>query len=65
MPLNSTLLPLVLYHKAKQLLWDPREIDLSQDVRDPSEFIAYAGEQFDHRMNVLERAILLPPDKKK
>ncbi|MCL6511829.1 MAG: R2-like ligand-binding oxidase [Anaerolineae bacterium] len=32
--LDQTLLPLGLYHKAKQLIWDPRDIDLSQDVRD-------------------------------
>jgi ribonucleoside-diphosphate reductase beta chain len=32
--LNQTLLPLHLYHKAKGLLWDPREIDLTQDQRD-------------------------------
>ena len=32
--LDQTLLPLALYHKAKQLIWDPRDIDLSQDVRD-------------------------------
>ncbi|MCS7056579.1 MAG: R2-like ligand-binding oxidase [Thermoflexales bacterium] len=32
--LDETLLPLSLYHKAKQLVWDPRDIDLSQDVRD-------------------------------
>ena len=32
--LDQTLPPLVLYHKAKQLMWDPRDIDLSQDVRD-------------------------------
>ncbi|MCS6847147.1 MAG: R2-like ligand-binding oxidase [Anaerolineae bacterium] len=32
--LDQTLLPLSLYHKAKQLVWDPRDIDLAQDVRD-------------------------------
>lgn len=32
--LDETLLPLSLYHKAKQLVWDPRDIDLAQDARD-------------------------------
>ena len=32
--LNQMLLPLSLYHKAKELIWDPRDIDLAQDVRD-------------------------------
>ncbi|BCX04566.1 MAG: ribonucleotide-diphosphate reductase [Candidatus Roseilinea sp.] len=32
--LDQTCLPLSLYHKAKQLIWDPRDIDLAQDVRD-------------------------------
>lgn len=31
MKLNHTLLPLRDYHKAKDLLWDPRHIDLSSD----------------------------------
>jgi len=33
-PLDHSLLPLSLYHKAKSLIWDPREIDLSQDAHD-------------------------------
>ncbi|GIV84538.1 MAG: ribonucleotide-diphosphate reductase [Candidatus Roseilinea sp.] len=32
--LDETLFPLSLYHKAKQLVWDPRDIDLAQDARD-------------------------------
>ncbi|MDW8396260.1 MAG: R2-like ligand-binding oxidase [Anaerolineae bacterium] len=32
--LDHASLPLQLYHKAKSLLWDPREIDLSQDQQD-------------------------------
>lgn len=34
MRLNHALLPMVDYHKAKQLLWDPRDIDCDQDRRD-------------------------------
>ena len=34
MRLNHRLLPMVDYHKAKQLLWDPRDIDCAQDRRD-------------------------------
>ena len=34
MRLNHTLLPMLDYHKAKQLLWDPRDIDVEQDGRD-------------------------------
>ena len=34
MRLNHRLLPMVDYHKAKQLLWDPRDIDCDQDRRD-------------------------------
>ena len=33
-PLDPSSFPLSLYQKAKQLLWDPREIDLTQDVHD-------------------------------
>jgi len=33
-PLDPSSFPLSLYQKAKQLLWDPREIDLTQDARD-------------------------------
>ena len=32
--LDPSSFPLSLYHKAKQLLWDPREIDLAQDAHD-------------------------------
>ncbi|MFC1463635.1 MAG: R2-like ligand-binding oxidase [Candidatus Brachytrichaceae bacterium NZ_4S206] len=32
--LDQTLFPLSLYHKAKQLVWDPRDVDLAQDARD-------------------------------
>ncbi len=32
--LDASRLPLSLYHKAKQLVWDPRDIDLAQDARD-------------------------------
>lgn len=34
MRINHTLLPMIDYHKAKALLWDPRAIDLDQDRRD-------------------------------
>jgi ribonucleoside-diphosphate reductase beta chain len=34
MSLDHSILPLSLYHKAKSLMWDPREIDLSQDIVD-------------------------------
>lgn len=34
MSLDHSLLPLSLYHKAKSLIWDPREIDLSRDTQD-------------------------------
>lgn len=32
--LDQTTLPLQLYHKAKSLLWDPREVDLTKDLED-------------------------------
>lgn len=32
--LDQSLLPLHLYHKAKSLLWDPCDIDLTADQRD-------------------------------
>lgn len=32
--LNQDLLPLKDYHKAKNLIWDPRELDLEQDKAD-------------------------------
>lgn len=32
--LDQASLPLSLYHKAKQLMWDPRDIALAEDVRD-------------------------------
>src|SRR5919204_3707132 len=34
MKLNHTLLPMLDYHKAKNLMWDPRAIDLSADKED-------------------------------
>ena len=34
MKLNHTLLPMIDYHKAKRLIWDPRDIDCEQDKRD-------------------------------
>jgi ribonucleoside-diphosphate reductase beta chain len=34
MALDNTLLPMSLYHKSKRLLWDPSEIDLTQDCAD-------------------------------
>ncbi|CAG0928644.1 ribonucleoside-diphosphate reductase beta chain [Thermoflexales bacterium] len=34
MKLNHKLLPMIDYHKAKELLWDPRAIDCAQDQRD-------------------------------
>ncbi len=34
MRLNHTLLPMVDYHKAKDLMWDPRHIDCAQDRLD-------------------------------
>lgn len=34
MKLNHTLLPMLDYHKAKTLMWDPRDIDLSADKDD-------------------------------
>jgi len=33
-PLDPSSFPLSLYHKAKQLFWDPQAIDLTQDARD-------------------------------
>lgn len=32
--LDQTLIPMLDYHKAKRLLWDPRDIDLEPDRRD-------------------------------
>lgn len=32
--LDQASLPLSLYHKAKQLVWDPRDIALAEDMRD-------------------------------
>jgi len=34
MRLNHKLLPMIDYHKAKDLMWDPRHIDCEQDRRD-------------------------------
>jgi ribonucleoside-diphosphate reductase beta chain len=34
MPLNQDLLPLKDYHKAKKLLWNPQDLDYSQDLQD-------------------------------
>jgi len=34
MRLNHQLLPMIDYHKAKELLWDPRLVDCAQDQRD-------------------------------
>lgn len=34
MRLNHQLLPMIDYHKAKELLWDPRDVDCAQDWRD-------------------------------
>jgi len=34
MRLNHSLLPMIDYHKAKDLMWDPRHIDCGQDQRD-------------------------------
>lgn len=34
MPLDQTLLPLKDYHKAKKLLWNPQDLDYSQDQTD-------------------------------
>lgn len=34
MRLDHTLLPLRDYHKAKRLLWNPQDLDFSQDQRD-------------------------------
>jgi ribonucleoside-diphosphate reductase beta chain len=34
MRLNHQLLPMIDYHKAKRLLWDPRDVDCVQDRRD-------------------------------
>jgi ribonucleoside-diphosphate reductase beta chain len=34
MRLNHSLLPMIDYHKAKDLMWDPRHIDCEQDRRD-------------------------------
>jgi ribonucleoside-diphosphate reductase beta chain len=32
--LNHKLLPMIDYHKAKELLWDPRQVDCARDQRD-------------------------------
>jgi ribonucleoside-diphosphate reductase beta chain len=34
MRLNHQLLPMIDYHKAKELMWDPRSVDCGQDKRD-------------------------------
>lgn len=34
MRINHNLLPMIDYHKAKTLMWDPRTIELAQDRRD-------------------------------
>src|SRR5512145_70983 len=34
MRLNHQLLPMIDYHKAKELMWDPRQVDCAQDKRD-------------------------------
>ncbi len=34
MRINHQLQPMLDYHKAKDLFWDPRKIDLSQDIKD-------------------------------
>lgn len=34
MHLNHQLLPMIDYHKAKDLMWDPRQVDCAQDRRD-------------------------------
>ena len=34
MRLNHKLLPMIDYHKAKELMWDPRQVDCAQDRRD-------------------------------
>src|SRR5512136_1920789 len=34
MRLNHQLLPMIDYHKAKELMWDPRRVDCAQDQRD-------------------------------
>ena len=31
--LDQTLIPILDYHKAKRLMWDPRDIDLEPDRR--------------------------------
>jgi ribonucleoside-diphosphate reductase beta chain len=37
--LDHSLLPMRLYHKAKKLgVWDPRDIDLTQDKKDWEKF---------------------------
>ena len=34
MKLNHALLPMIDYHKAKRLMWDPRDVDCEPDKRD-------------------------------
>ncbi len=34
MRLNHQLLPMIDYHKAKELMWDPRSVDCAQDKQD-------------------------------
>jgi ribonucleoside-diphosphate reductase beta chain len=50
MPLNQQLLPLKDYHKAKKLLWNPQDLDYSQDKAD------WAG--LDEREKDLVRQVL-------
>jgi ribonucleoside-diphosphate reductase beta chain len=38
--LNHQLLPMIDYHKAKELMWDPRSIDCAPDRRDWSAMLA-------------------------
>lgn len=47
MRLNHKLLPMIDYHKAKELMWDPRQVDCAQDRRDWT------------AMSVEERALIL------
>ena len=44
MRLNHQLLPMIGYHKAKELLWDPRAVDCAQDQRD---WVALCAEERD------------------
>jgi ribonucleoside-diphosphate reductase beta chain len=40
MRLNHQLLPMIDYHKAMELMWDPREVDCDQDCRDWAAMLA-------------------------